>query len=505
MKTLHILSLGSILTISIGAFFLTKNNSKSLKNKHNASDFTASFIEPPHNDFDIDEVLYKINPKKDTTLIHHTGTSIQIKTGDIVDINGKIPTEDITLKYREFHNPLDGYLAGIPMNYDSAGTEYVFESGGMFEIDAVTQTGEKLFIQKDSLLEIELASENAVNTNLYILDTVKQQWIYRGKDKLEAALPMLDSNGKQISIKPELEDTSKFRFTIDLVKGEFPELEDLEGITFQILDSQKFSNALYSQVWDDIYLDYDNQREYVLGLFNENGQHHFKCKPVFGAKDYSKQSKKFLKKYKKYIEKTLKSYSGNYRNNYLNLANKIVANVLRKKRITEMQKQVLKTYSERINSGQMKISEYMPEDLLKELFTDSSLSSKIKREIQLTLNKKTFQRTLNINRFGYWNCDNPRPLPRKYIVKFINEDNQNIQSKSVHCAYLNRNMRISGKALRIDSTGEMIAWVEFSDSTMALIEHKELEFIRDKGVKTLQLKEESYADVIEKIKNKYNG
>ena len=47
------------------------------------------------------------------------------------------------MKYREYLDQKDVFLSGIPMNYDSADVRYNFESGGMFEMNAITENNKK--------------------------------------------------------------------------------------------------------------------------------------------------------------------------------------------------------------------------------------------------------------------------------------------------------------------------------------------------------------------------
>lgn len=42
----------------------------------------------------------------------------------------------VKITYREFADPIDFFVSGIPMEYDSAGRKYNFESSGMCEINA---------------------------------------------------------------------------------------------------------------------------------------------------------------------------------------------------------------------------------------------------------------------------------------------------------------------------------------------------------------------------------
>jgi hypothetical protein len=54
----------------------------------------------------------------------------------LLDDKGKVITGKVTIRFREFADALDQYLAGIPMTYDSAGKKSQFVSSAMCEIKA---------------------------------------------------------------------------------------------------------------------------------------------------------------------------------------------------------------------------------------------------------------------------------------------------------------------------------------------------------------------------------
>jgi Leucine-rich repeat (LRR) protein len=112
-------------------------------------------------------------------------TLIKIPANAFLDENGKVIKEDVIVSYREFQNPLQTYLAGIPMKYDSAGVPHVFESAGMFELTASSQ-GKEVFTNPKSQIVVELATtQTDPDYNLYSLDTASGQWSFEGTSEYE--------------------------------------------------------------------------------------------------------------------------------------------------------------------------------------------------------------------------------------------------------------------------------------------------------------------------------
>ena len=70
-----------------------------------------------------------------------SGTRITVPSGAFVDDAGKAVTEPVALTVREFHNPIETWLGGIPM---VAAGDAVLRSAGMMEIRGTTSDGREV-------------------------------------------------------------------------------------------------------------------------------------------------------------------------------------------------------------------------------------------------------------------------------------------------------------------------------------------------------------------------
>ena len=106
-----------------------------------ATPSTESFFElkPPLEGVEIPMETFLINPQKDTVILHQENR-IQIPKNAFLNANGDIIKETVALDFRTLSNPLEIYLSGVPMTYNVAGEEQVFESAGMFEIRSEEHT-----------------------------------------------------------------------------------------------------------------------------------------------------------------------------------------------------------------------------------------------------------------------------------------------------------------------------------------------------------------------------
>ncbi len=174
------------------------------------------FIDPPIKGADVPFKEYMVDAAKGDTVYYPTGSIILFPPNSFVDKDGNVITGNVQVKYREFSKPIDFFLSGIPMNYDSAGVQYTFESAGMCEILAY-KDGAPVFVNPASKPEINLASEDSSQIqNLYYLDTAQKKWVNKGasiitdlhKRKKEGATTVpLPVEALEEPVKPEKANT----------------------------------------------------------------------------------------------------------------------------------------------------------------------------------------------------------------------------------------------------------------------------------------------------------
>ena len=94
----------------------------------------ARVISPAIDGIDIPLSEYSVSASAGDTLYYSSGSIIIFPANSFVDKKGRVVSGDVQVRYREFSNPVDFYLSGIPMDYEDAGKHYTFESSGMAEI-----------------------------------------------------------------------------------------------------------------------------------------------------------------------------------------------------------------------------------------------------------------------------------------------------------------------------------------------------------------------------------
>lgn len=122
-----------------------------------------------------------INPNKDTIIHLESKTKISIPEGTFVDKDGNVIEDEVNISVKEFRTLGEIIASGIPMEFDSAGQTYDFESAGMMDIRG-SLNGEEIFFAPNKSVNIEMASHKFGNDyNTYVLDDSTGQWIYAGE------------------------------------------------------------------------------------------------------------------------------------------------------------------------------------------------------------------------------------------------------------------------------------------------------------------------------------
>lgn len=273
------------------------------KNPENNSDTlkTKSLIEKPFTDQNIPYETYVISSNCTHQLTTNSGTNLRIPQDAFTDSLGNPVSFPIELKYREFRNPVDFFVAGIPMKYDSAGIPYTFESAGMLELRAF-KDGKELLLAKNKAIGVDMKSPSSdKDFNIYYLDTTTRNWVYKGKDKVDVVDESVgkitenynqgDTTGLISNLAfPVKADKSKSVFKLAVDLKEFPELSLYNKVLFQVKESdKKFDPALYSVKWSNAKLVESNRAEnlYTLLLSKNDTTIKVPVIPVFDEKGYS--------------------------------------------------------------------------------------------------------------------------------------------------------------------------------------------------------------------------
>lgn len=114
--------------------------------------------------------VFSIDAGEEVTLNTGNGTTITIPANALVDAQGNPVEGKVDISYRDYLEPMDILLSGIPMTFDSGGVVNQFQTAGMFELEAA-QGGRQVFLKDGEKINIDLQSVDSVGDyNFYALN-----------------------------------------------------------------------------------------------------------------------------------------------------------------------------------------------------------------------------------------------------------------------------------------------------------------------------------------------
>ncbi len=420
-------------------------------------------IKPPIKEADVPFTSYMIKNEEGGKIVHHSGSEINLPAG-IFTVDGKPVVGDVEIRYREFRDPADFILSGIPMTYDSAGTKYHFESAGMLEIRAF-QDGKEVQINKE--IEVNFASDYGdTKYNFYKLDESKDNWVCLGKDKVSETKNSDPNNnstsdkGKLIAFKDEeLKEVKKeiailkvqkpmapikwnknnYSFKLDILEEEFPELAALSVNRFEVSpDETKFSQKIFDTDWEDVKLERDakNEQLYIV-LSKGTRKNKYAVYPVFEGKDYTDKKAKFDSELKTYSAK-LDSRLAEEKKLETELAD------LRADKV-QKNKELVKKNNELKNSTTSVLSPGDHEGFQKNVISQKDKNIRAVGSF-ITFGQYKYDRKLKLPSLGVFNCDHAvaslpiREKGKKHRFQFQNKDGVSLIMSLIYVIEKKRNV-----------------------------------------------------------------
>jgi hypothetical protein len=379
----------------------------------------STAFQKPIEGLDIPYQYFEVDPKVDNVIVTASGTTIRVPKNAFLDEAGNPITSKVKLEYREFRNPLDFYVAGIPMELNKNGEDKVFVSGGMFEINATKDKNASVFVNPDNKIKVDLLSTSkSKDFNVYDLDAATNSWVLKGKDSI--SVKNKEEELTALSIPPIPQIAKPYSFSIKDDTGEYPEIKDYENVKFTpinlktcaVSDAQEMKviprkNGIYEVISISKFGKLRNEKSCLCHLAFEEG------------KDYNDALIKYQKKY---------------------------ASLIKKKN------DILKQWDK------------YELDVAKVAILKGNLNEKITR-------------TLKVNKFGFVNldCEAAYPVGVELKPNFIDENGNNLELKNVALIEKKTNAiyRYVDK-IKFDPSKDNILFGITSDNKLAYIKKDEL-------------------------------
>lgn len=286
-----------------------------------------SVITPPIKGVDVPYETFSFLAEVGDTVYTKNGSIIVFPKSAVLDKKGNAAKGSIRVKIREFNDPFDYSIAGIPMQYDSVGIKYNFISSGMIDIKAY-QNNELLYVNPSAKPQVNLVSTNKnVNTNLYLLDTITGQWKSKGKDEVNLvnikkpkrlaknvenpapnAMPIsIEMNTSVLNdlVKPQMPQKASGNnpiIEILIDPQSFKELMAYNNLRFEVVNMKNEEVANASKVeWENIELKKGNNTGTYIAKFSKGTESViYTVMPVLEGKDYTAAERLYEQKMDEY-------------------------------------------------------------------------------------------------------------------------------------------------------------------------------------------------------------
>jgi hypothetical protein len=450
---------GTVIIVSLITVLIINSRDKELNSKNVNATITDSirpFINPPMPAINVPLSQYSFKAEDGDTIFHATGSVICFPPNAFVDEMGNIIKGTVMVTYREFADPIDFFVSGIPMQYDSAGRKYNFESSGMCEINAY-KDNKAVFVNQNARPQLNLSGSNKSPLhNVYFLDTVSRSWKYTGKDIITALRRGGNTKEKDIvadfsfseridnlparPLKPVLASDDHQKFSVKIEPGSFEELFAYDKLRFEVLDESTYKRSDAEEHWDNVKLEHsDTEGIYNIIFTNAVRKVSYKVRPVLNGEDYAAALKVFNEKNKQY-EAMLKNrlLQEQKTTDSINLVNKQrIDKMNADKAINDKMNALIAERNEKLKQQRIAIEQQMKADsimIANQLQIINRNREKYLADMQLSTE---VIRTFQINKFGIWNCDHPQyPFDEVPIVaNYTDSGNTKIDLLSVAVVY----------------------------------------------------------------------
>lgn len=438
-----------------------------------------AFVEPPLPNIQPTFASYTVNANEGGRYTYNEGSTVTVPTAAFQDETGAVVEGDVQLYYREMHDPVDFFLSGIPLTYDSAGISYVLESAGMIEVYA-EQNGKRILMRPGKSLDIELVTELDIaslevpeNYNIYRLNPEARNWEYQSPNRMNVLTTneenTVDPNAPFIARRNELmikkqqvlaqmeaelepleKPTAPYQRNADLPSLELDFLDSFkgsaeakairdryDGAVWQLVYSQpELTKEAIEEEWETVEMEQsDEENRYVFVLKKGDRKQRLAVSPVLPDAQYAKALQTYEEELLRYEQEQ----------------------ALRTEELAAAKAEIEADFQDRLAVLSAQMNEGQQ-------FTNTSPSQ-----------KRKIVNYFKANSFGIWNCDRPLPPdPRQASVVLRDETGKVFNNQRAFLMDYNRNsvqQILIGEptVLRFDASSQHLLWLVLDENRIAVM------------------------------------
>lgn len=280
----------------------------------------------------------RLDASKGGVIEYESGSKLYVPSAAFQNDRGQAIVGEVDIVYREYHDFVDFFFAGIPMYYDSASMRYAMEAASMVEIYAL-HNGQRVQLAPGKTLDVELVSSlNLPSLGLpegyqvYYLDQAQRSWRYHDIDRisvleeeiLDEEDPLYPMKKDLVSEIASIEATSsqtiaaieagvplpvrpakpqrrssqnptiELDFTDSDLKVEGNMGEQYKGTIWEVSPkTPAYDPRAFQVVWEESRLRQLSEWEYELTLTNRTNTLRLIVNPVLSSNDFEKAMAKY--------------------------------------------------------------------------------------------------------------------------------------------------------------------------------------------------------------------
>jgi len=435
------------------------------------------FIDRPFENIEPAVADFNINVSETIKVTSPKGTTLTFPEQAFQDENGRLVQGEVRVRFYEFHDQVDIFLSGIPMSYDSLGTNYAMQSAGVLEIYA-EQNGKRLQLVDNKSINVSLASTVALpkhneipSFNVYQLDVNAKKWVYQELNAISKLASLTSSTNETANTHKEIAQQEReaiANLTLSLPEPVAPvapvkrnknlptlELDFLESLTsaakalraqydgavWQLTETSPALPQDAGKVeWEDatITLLSEDNKVYELVLISQQRREKLFITPVLPSKAFA-EAMKVYEQEKAAYEIALQAYNKDL----------------------ETQKQRIQQAFEKERANLLKV--------------DTSNNQKLVNEFR-------------INELGIWMCSKPLPLLKEALTLTLSDESGKIYENITGYLFnttqntLQRFLVTKQTLLTLEAQTEYWLLIVTDNKQVAVLDPKSLEQIRQQKI-----------------------
>lgn len=242
-------------------------------------------------------IITSINKNEETTIYMKSSYTIKVKGKSFFYENGKPVNEDVKIVLKNLETASCIVNDKINMQYDSSGTQYQLQSAGMFSIELLCKSGQKIRIKKP-LEIIKNEVKNAEEYNIYQYQKSSSSWKYVKHvidKKTETAITQ-----NEVIEEPVQPNKKDFVFDMEVDISKHAELKAFKNIVWQYAALAKYPDPkknqwIFDENWKNAELLSFNKgkNQYLLKLSNNKKSFETVVTRALQGSDYDLAMKQF--------------------------------------------------------------------------------------------------------------------------------------------------------------------------------------------------------------------